>query len=1262
MTMPTDLPRAQRIANEEIVSHSLGEVRTFIDELRHGTRKYRTVASLGGQIAEAYRGRCVLELLQNGHDALPDPPSGDPGMVTFALATEPTPVLLVANSGRGFERKDFKGLCQLGQSPKDPNRSVGNKGLGFRSVLKVASAPEIWSTSAAEGDPTFVFRFDPAFPGNIAAALEDLSANGLTARSPFSSTAPLVDWTERQLKHYRDRLLKDGVDAPLEADTFLSPYDIPLPIQGRRGAVDELIRNRHVTVVCLPLDGGRTGDVHEAVASIKEQLEDLLDLATTLFLPRLRALIVDIDGQERLVERTVETEDKLGDYGRTRCQRVVITRVGPEEEEDATVRYGVWTRTLGGDGDAPGAARIRSAVRHLPNKWPEVDRVEVGVAVQEGNEAAKGRFVIFLPTEMRTGTGAHINAPFFGSLDRRRIVFNDEYNRLLLDCVLDLSLDAIDNLVIGEPENVRGQAVIDVLSSNDEVGELGQSMLDLVGERAAAREVMLEDCALLLCDGGWTAAAKARAMPQVVNGLAVAADDWRRAAGFAVVSRALDGRAAAVHVLVEKLGGSLSPTDIEWSRTLQGVARRVQSGEIDVTWDEFLKSAVQMLPWNLSQDPGPGVEDPLATAKFLPDQDGRLISASDAVRVFFRPVVGIDDAAELVDTVPDSLKNRIAFIHRDVLTHEEGPQRRRTAVHKFLDDRFATRFGREEIVRDVVVRALPSLPAPFESRESELCAELLRWTLGLVGEDPADTLVALLGRLPVPCHGGWYPAREAVFGPGWPGRSGEDLWVLCEELGGAMAKRLRNTAVLDPEDPRWGMDVDELGHWFRHIGVAEGLRLTSVGEMRFWMHFPGYELPRTSPAGVDQTAWDGWCEAVHEDAKPQHVSWFEYSLEQIFNLPELHRFGGLTTRGRKAFSQLVVASIANWPVRWGKVRVRKVAGERISWRITSPLKHWLATLPWLSDGELAPRPISERWLIPTSLFRGQQERFRHLHPLSLDLSRKLEANPELQTKLQGLGLNVYPVEGERVGPLLLNALADAWRGQKVPAGRFDVFLGQMRHAWQHLDESAGLPTVFLVRTARRRLEAVDKEDLCDVYLPDDAEKGRSLRESGTAVVEMGLREANRLAEVLVEATGIPRASELEERGADRRRRMGRVVRGQPSSRGNLLRVAGPSAAGDRGAWRSEPDRQRDPKLGRGVWPTTGSRGPRMRVHHCRVVGSRRVYREDRAGGQVARGECASGHSGNGDCLREARARSPGNAGPSRLAQGSATSAGSAQRA
>ena len=171
------------------------------------------------------------------------------------------------------------------------------------------------------------------------------------------------------------------------------------------------------------MPGGRGGSVAEAVGSVKEQLEGLLHLSTTLFLPRVKALVVDIDGQRSILTRTVDSDDALDGSGRGRCQTVSISRTGLKQDEHATGRFRVWTRLLGGVSDPEWASDIRAAVQHLPNKWPDVDRAEVGAAVREGPEPDGGRFVMFLPTEMATGTGAHVNAPFFGSLDRRRIDF-----------------------------------------------------------------------------------------------------------------------------------------------------------------------------------------------------------------------------------------------------------------------------------------------------------------------------------------------------------------------------------------------------------------------------------------------------------------------------------------------------------------------------------------------------------------------------------------------------------------------------------------------------------------------------------------------------------------------------------------------------------------------------------------------------------------------------------------------------------------------
>lgn len=1117
-------------ADQEIATHSLSVVRSLLEELKLGTSKYKTIASLSGQIAEAYRGRCVLELLQNAHDALTGFKATHPERVTFLLKTRPDPVLLVANTGKAFKRKDFKGICQLGQSPKDPNKSVGNKGLGFRSVLEVSSAPEIWSSVAKGQDSAFEFRFDPGVCKRVAFALSDLGTIGLDARSPFDNSERLVDWTEEHLQSYRDRLADEGIDAGEEARAFLSPYDIPLPMSERRDAVDELLREGHVTVVCLPLDGGRTGEVKDAVAAVRSQLEDLLDISTTVFLPKLRKLVVGIDDELTVVQRMVEADGAFCGYGRSRSQKVSISRATPLKEESETHRFRVWTRQLGGEEDHQWAESIRRAVRHLPNRWPEVDSVELGVAVREGPEAVKGRFVIFLPTEMKTGTGAHINAPFFGSLDRRRIQFDDEFNQMLLGCVVDLSLDAIQDLASAEPEDARGRAIVDILASHGNVGETGNSMQNMLCERSSEGTTPLKKQLVVLCDGGWTALGSARLMPPIKDGLAISADEWRRSATFAVVSRALDGRKTQVGRLLEELGDSEAPTETEWMGTVEQVALRVQSHAIAANWDEFFTSLLEVLPSNLKEGPWDAdADDEFTSTRFLPDQDGRPITACGSARVFFQPIVGVDDAADLVETVPHSLKERIAFIHGDVQIHTEGGRRRSTAVHKFLDKRFVRGFGREEIVREVILEALPAMPAPFGGVDASLCAELLGWTLVLIGEEPSERLLEMLKDFPVACHGGWRPASEASFGPGWPGEAGEDLWTLCEELPEGQAERLRERALLSPKDSRWGLDVEGHGSLLERVGVVKGLRLTRVENPRFGMEWREYELPKEAPAGVDDSAWQRWRTATGREAKPHHSSWFEYSLQRVYQLPELHRIGELSSRGRRAFSSLVFESMRDWPENWESASIKKMTGETRVWSITSPLKYWLSTIPWLSDGSGGERPLRGRWLVPTSLLRGQQDRFRHLRPLSVELSRKLEYNQDLCATLQRLKLNTYPTDGERTGPELLDGLAGAWRDNRVPPGRFDVFLGQLRHAWQHLDESKGLPSGFLVQTGRRRFEVVDGNGVGSVYLPNESAKARSLREEGKPILEMNVQDARRLSQVLVDTTAVRLASGLAER-------------------------------------------------------------------------------------------------------------------------------------
>ena len=1105
-----------------IAERATSQVRTFFDELKNGTSNYRTIDNLDAQIAQEYRGRCILELLQNAHDALANAGPDDPRRISFVLSTDPDPVLLVGNSGTPFRRDDFEGICQLAHSPKDPNESIGNKGLGFRSVLEVSSCPEIWSTVPTGSGVCFAFRFDPIVIEQVAEAVQDLDRCGLCARSPFDPTCQLVDWSQGQLGQYRQQLAGAGIDAAVEAES-LSPYLIPLRAERTPAAVRRLLEEGHVTVIRLPLDHGP-----EAVQSVQEQLKALQDAQSLIFLEHLASLAVEVDGDRHTLDRAVESEVSLAGVSRTRQRRLRVCTTTTRAGDSDARRFHVWTRAVGGTDDPDGAEDIRAAVANLPNRWPKVRQATVGLAVEDAPTSTEGVFVIFLPTEKTTGTGAHINAPFYGSLNRRQINFDEPYNKLLLKSAEDLCLDAVHGLVAAQPEGWRARAVVDLLSSVTPVGGEPWRLVTKLRERAASRGSPLDDQAVVLCDDGWHTPAKARVMSSLDGDDPIGIGRWREQARFAVVSKELDYRMDSVRQLIDDLDGEPDPTDLEWVDTIGRMAQHVQKSLSVLDWNAFFRSLLAILPHDLRSDPMYGRSDPLANARFLPSTDMRLLAASDSTKLFFRPAQD-DEGAVLVEQVPDALQKRVAFLHRDIQTHEGQPGRN-TDVQKFLDGRFVSTFRREDILERVVVPAIPSLPVPHEAPEANHCAAILEWTLKLIGDQPPHGLLPLLRRLPVSCYGGWSPVEDAIFGPGWSGRNGNDIQVLASELSHEAAQQLMGAVLLPPEDRRWQVAVVGRDQLLASIGVTDGLRLQAT-DVDFHMSSYYNELVDSPPASVSPEVWTDWINAV--DMQPYHVGRHPYRLSDVLLLPVLRYFPQLNTSGRNVLSRLLLASLGRWSDGWQSVTIRKTRGHSSPMpRVMSPLKYWLRTTPWLGghEGGVA-QPLSSRWLVPESLLRGQAGRYSHLEPLSLGVAHELNVNSTLLTQLVELGLNVYPTESDEiVGPKLLDVLAEAWTKRKVSPGLFDVFLHQVRHGWQHLDAESGLPRHFLVRIGLQRdFSTLGVDELGPVYLPDDADRVRTLRDHGKTILEMRVEEARNLADVLSEATGVRKASLLEER-------------------------------------------------------------------------------------------------------------------------------------
>ncbi len=138
--MPSNTPTRETI--KLLLEHHLGEHRRLPESAR--TR------DLGAEqaLVQDYSGRVVYELLQNALDRSRDRIliQWDPEARCLEVANDGQPVS--AYAGQSPRRSDFHALLSLHSSTKSAKESVGNKGVGFRSVFAAAPEVEVWSRTA----------------------------------------------------------------------------------------------------------------------------------------------------------------------------------------------------------------------------------------------------------------------------------------------------------------------------------------------------------------------------------------------------------------------------------------------------------------------------------------------------------------------------------------------------------------------------------------------------------------------------------------------------------------------------------------------------------------------------------------------------------------------------------------------------------------------------------------------------------------------------------------------------------------------------------------------------------------------------------------------------------------------------------------------------------------------------------------------------------------------------------------------------------
>lgn len=136
-------------------------IRRYLDA-RSDPSLYQSLRNMSQFVSDDYGNRFLIELIQNAHDA--HDPSGTDGEIAIVLdaSEDAHGCLYVANRGKGFIGDNLRAITNIALSSKPVNAGIGNKGLGFRSVLQVCKRPEIYSVDGIGGRGVFdgyCFRF-----------------------------------------------------------------------------------------------------------------------------------------------------------------------------------------------------------------------------------------------------------------------------------------------------------------------------------------------------------------------------------------------------------------------------------------------------------------------------------------------------------------------------------------------------------------------------------------------------------------------------------------------------------------------------------------------------------------------------------------------------------------------------------------------------------------------------------------------------------------------------------------------------------------------------------------------------------------------------------------------------------------------------------------------------------------------------------------------------------------------------------------------
>lgn len=156
----------------------------LLNEAKQSPSLLSDLAGLETYISESYNNRSFIELLQNADDAQSD---------AFVVKMV-NDLLVIANNGRKFDSTDIRSLCRSASSSKTRGKSIGYRGIGFKSVVSIADEVHLISG-----------EYEITFSKDLTKELIPNAANVPLIRIPHPIRKEVFNRVEKDIKILKEK-------------------------------------------------------------------------------------------------------------------------------------------------------------------------------------------------------------------------------------------------------------------------------------------------------------------------------------------------------------------------------------------------------------------------------------------------------------------------------------------------------------------------------------------------------------------------------------------------------------------------------------------------------------------------------------------------------------------------------------------------------------------------------------------------------------------------------------------------------------------------------------------------------------------------------------------------------------------------------------------------------------------------------------------------------------------------------------------------